>query len=99
MVNNIIYHNISNDIYTLQYVNKKRGEDAIKEFGVLERFNGILVHDHFVMYYNYGNGNGECNVHALRYLKGVTDFTNYEWTKKLSDLLFLKKFYVPFLNN
>ena len=80
-------HNISNDKYTLQYVSKKRGEKAIKDFGLLEKFNGILVHDHFIMYYNYGSGNAECNVHALRYLKGVTDFTEHKWAKKLSELL------------
>ena len=80
-------HNISNDKYTLQYVSKKRGEKAIKDFGLLEKFNGILVHDHFIMYYNYGSGNTECNVHALRYLKGVTDFTEHKWAKKLSELL------------
>ena len=80
-------HNISNTKYTLQYVSEKRGEKAIKDFGFLENFNGILVHDHFIMYYNYGNGNAECNVHALRYLKGVTDFTKHKWAEKLSNLL------------
>ena len=80
-------HNISNDKYTLQYVSKKRGEKAIKDFGLLKQFNGILVHDHFIMYYNYGSENAECNVHALRYLKGVTDFTEHKWAKKLSFLL------------
>ncbi len=80
-------HNISNGEYTLQYVSKKRGEKAIKDFGLLKQFNGILVHDHFIMYYNYGSGNAECNVHALRYLKGVTDFTEHKWAKKLSELL------------
>ena len=87
-------HNISNGEYTLQYVSQKRGEKAIKDFGLaikdfglLKQFNGILVHDHFIMYYNYGSGNAECNVHALRYLKGVTDFTEHKWAKKLSELL------------
>ena len=74
-------HNISNTKYTLQYVSEKRGEKAIKDFGFLENFNGILVHDHFIMYYNYGNGNAECNVHALRYLKGVTILLNINWLK------------------
>lgn len=80
-------HNISNNQYTLQYVHQKRGEKAIKDFGFLKDFHGILVHDHFSMYYNYGAGNAECNVHALRYLKGVSDFSNHQWAKKLSDLL------------
>ena len=82
-----LMENISNDRYTLQYTNKKRGETAIKEFGFLEKFNGTLVHDHFIMYYNYGNGNAECNVHALRYLKGVSDFTEHKWSGDLSNLL------------
>ena len=56
-------HSISNDTYTLQYVNKKRGEDAIKEFGFLKDYQGILVHDHFLMHYNYRIDHGECNVH------------------------------------
>ena len=38
------------------------------------------------MYYNYGNGNAECNVHALRYLKGVSDFTEHQWAGKLSEV-------------
>lgn len=80
-------HNISNAQYTLQYLHSKRGETAIKDFGLLKDFHGILVHDHFIMYYNYGAGNAECNVHALRYLKGVTDFTNHQWAQKLSNLL------------
>ena len=80
-------HNISNDKYTLQYVSKKRGEKAIKEFGFLENYHGILIHDHFIMYYKYGSGNAECNVHALRYLKGVTDFTEHKWAGKMSDLI------------
>ena len=80
-------HNISNHQYTLQYVHSKRGEKEIKDFGLLKDFHGILVHDYFRMYYNYGAGNFKCNVHALRYLKGVTDFTNHQWAKKLFNLL------------
>lgn len=80
-------HSISNDTHTLQYVNKKRGENAIKEFGFLEHFQGILVHDHFTMYYKYGVDHAECNVHILRYLNGVCEFTNHTWAKKMKELL------------
>ena len=80
-------HSISNDTHTLQYVNKKRGEDAIKEFGFLENYQGILVHDHFMMYYSYGIDNAECNVHILRYLNGVCEFTNHTWSKQMKELL------------
>ena len=39
------------------------------------------------MYYNYGTDNAECNVHVLRYLNAVSEFTNHAWAKKLHDLL------------
>ncbi|MDE5539983.1 MAG: IS66 family transposase [Bacilli bacterium] len=80
-------HNISNETHTLQYVNKKRGEDAIKEFDFLEKYQGILVHDHFSMYYNYGIGHAECNVHITKYLNGVIDFTTHTWAKQMKELL------------
>ncbi len=80
-------HSISNDTHTLQYINKKRGEDAIKEFGFLESYQGIIVHDHFLMYYNYGIDHAECNVHILRYLNGVCEFTTHTWASKMKALL------------
>ena len=80
-------HNISNGTHTLQYVTKHRSQDAVDEFGFLKSYKGILVHDHYTMYYNYGTGNAECNVHALRYLNGVCEFTNHNWAKELKELL------------
>jgi hypothetical protein len=68
-------------------VSENRGKKAVDEFGFLNKYKGILVHDHFTMYYNYGTGNAECNVHALRYLKAVSEFTKHEWAKELSELL------------
>jgi len=64
-------HNISDGLHTLQYVTKHRSQDDIDEFGFLKVYKGIIVHDHYTMYYNYGIDNAECNVHILRYLNGV----------------------------
>ncbi len=80
-------HNVSNGTHTLQYVTKHRSSDDIDDFGFLKEYKGIIVHDHYKMYYNYGVDNAECNVHVLRYLNGVTEFTNHSWAKKLKDLL------------
>ena len=80
-------HNISDGLHTLQYVTMHRSQDDIDEFGFLKKYKGIIVHDHYVMYYNYGADNAECNVHVLRYLNGVSEFTNHTWAKKLKDLL------------
>lgn len=53
----------------------------------MREYKGIIVHDHYKMYYNYGADNAECNVHVLRYLNAVTEFTNHTWAKELHDLL------------
>jgi hypothetical protein len=34
---------------------------------------GTIVHDHDRSYYNFGTRHAECNVHILRYLKGVCE--------------------------
>ena len=80
-------HNVSNGTHTLQYVTKHRSQEDIDEFGFLKQFKGIIIHDHYMMYYNYGSDNAECNVHVLRYLNGVTEFTDHKWAKELKDLL------------
>lgn len=80
-------HNISNGTHTLQYVTKHRSQEDVDDFGFLSKFKGIIVHDHYVMYYNYGADNAECNVHVLRYLNAVTQFTVHNWAKQLKGLL------------
>lgn len=80
-------HNISNGTHTLQYVTKHRSQEDIDDFGFLKQYKGIIVHDHYSLYYNYGIDNAECNVHVLRYLNGVTEFTNHAWAKKMRELL------------
>ncbi len=80
-------HNISDELHTLQYITKHRSQDDVDKFGFLKVYKGILVHDHYSMYYNYGGNNAECNVHVLRYLNGVCEFTNHTWAKELKELL------------
>ena len=86
-------HNISNDKYTLQYVGKTRGKITVDEFGFLKDYKGILVHDHFTMYFGYGIDNAECNVHILRYLKGIEEYTNHKWGTKMKKFLLSAKEY------
>ena len=74
-------------MHTLQYVTKHRSQDDIDEFGFLKAYKGIVVHDHYSLYYNYGADNAECNVHILRYLNAVTEFTNHKWANDLKFLL------------
>ena len=83
---NYYINNVSNGEYTLQYITKHRNMEDIDEFGFLRQYKGILVHDHYKMYYNYGINNAECNVHTLRYLNAVSEFTNHKWAKELKSL-------------
>ena len=56
---------------------KHRSQEDIDEFCFLREYNRIILHDHYKMYYNYGIDNAEYNVHVLRYLNAVTEFTNH----------------------
>jgi transposase-like protein len=84
-------HTVSNGFYTLQYVTKSRSKEDVEAFGFLSMYKGIIVHDHYRLYYNYGSDNAECNVHILRYLNGVTSFTEHSWAKELKELLLQMK--------
>jgi transposase-like protein/cell division protein FtsB len=84
-------HNASTKKYTFQDAHKKRGSEAINEIGFLKNYCGIIVNDHYLTYYNYGQGNAECNVHISRYLKNITEITKHEWANKFLDLLYTVK--------
>jgi len=80
-------HNYSNEKYTLQYVHKNKTKKAMEELGFLPNYFGTLIHDHNKVQYNFGIKHSECNVHILRYLKAVEDFTKHQWAKDMADLL------------
>ena len=40
---------------------------------VIDGYGGTIVHDHDTAYYRFGARHAECNVHILRYLKGVKE--------------------------
>lgn len=80
-------HNYSNDTYTLQYVHETKSKKAMEELGFLPNYLGALIHDHNSVQYNFGVNHGECNVHILRYLKAIDDFTKHIWSKDMAELL------------
>ena len=47
---------------------EKRGSEAMNDFGVIPEFKGVLVHDHWKPYYQYGCLHALCNAHHLREL-------------------------------
>lgn len=52
------------------YARKKKGHAGIKN-SVIEKYRGILVHDHDKTFNHYGSDHQECLAHIMRYLKGV----------------------------
>lgn len=65
-------HVLCSKKYSHYYVHEHRGDEAIKEVGLIGELKNVLVHDHFSPYYDYTNvKHAECNAHILRYLKGL----------------------------
>lgn len=49
-----------------------------------ENYQGILVHDHELTFYNYGSDHQECLAHVLRYLKdSMQNEANLTWSTKM----------------
>lgn len=80
-------HVVSNDQYTLLSSANTRGASAVEKIGVLSKYMGTLVHDHYTMYYNYGIKHQEFNSHILRYLKSITEIEKNGWSLDMSNLL------------
>lgn len=77
----------NNDNCTLYQASKSKGLAPLGE-SLLPDFTGIIIHDHDVSYYNFGAGHAECNVHILRYLKGVCENEpNKLWAPAMIKLL------------
>lgn len=66
---------------------EKKDLETLKETGILSRFSGTFVHDHETAMYHFGTGNGECNVHLLRYLQKNTEESGNAWSGDLAELL------------
>ncbi|MFH7321643.1 IS66 family transposase [Desulfurivibrio sp. D14AmB] len=80
-------HSASNDRHTCYMPHPKRGGEAMDDMGILPRFNGILCHDHWKPYYNYGAGHALCNAHHLRELERAWEQDGQQWAKQMAALL------------
>ena len=80
-------HSISNETWTYFYPHNSRGKDAIEEMGVLPFYNGILCHDYYTAYYEYGSSHALCNSHHLRELESSIEQDAQNWSKLMKKLL------------
>lgn len=65
---------------------KSKAVDALEKIAFLEKFTGILIHDHETALYHFGTDHGECNVHIIRYLRKNTEETGHKWSGEMKEL-------------
>ena len=66
-------HVLCNASLTAYFVHAKRGAEALAAFGLLIRFFGVLVHDHWRAYALFDCLHAFCNAHHLRELIAIAE--------------------------
>jgi transposase len=81
-------HVATADKYVHYSVHEKRGYLAMDAAGILPRFSGIAVHDHWKPYWHYSDcRHALCNAHHLRELRYCEQLTGGVWAIELRHLL------------
>ena len=77
--------------WTYLKTHQKRGKEAMDDMGVLGvlvKYNGILMHDHWKAYFQYIHINHVlCNAHHLRELEKAFEMENQKWAKTMKEFL------------
>jgi transposase len=69
----------ANATTTLLTANARKNDEGIRRDGILERFRGILSHDHDAKLYKYAGKHATCCEHLCRELKGMEELCMVEW--------------------
>ena len=80
-------HSVSSKLWSYFYPHEKRGREAMDEMGVLPKFTGTLVHDHWKPYYTYSCKHALCNAHHIRELTYAAEEENQKWAANMRELL------------
>ena len=73
---------------TYYHVDPKRGKDGMQAGGILPKFTGNAVHDHWKPYLKFDQcQHSFCNAHHLRELDFVTEQYQQPWAEELAQLL------------
>ncbi|GAG70072.1 unnamed protein product, partial [marine sediment metagenome] len=80
-------HVICTKNVTFLFPHETRGLEANHAMGVLPFFNGILCHDHWKAYFQFGSGHVLCNAHHLRELERAKEQDQQYWADILQTFL------------
>ena len=83
-------HTLSSQLFTYQFVHKKRGQEAFhSKNSILESLTNWLIHDCWSSYFKLENPkHGLCGAHLIRELQGVIDNNeNNKWANDLKKYL------------
>src|SRR5579872_3240476 len=80
-------HSVSSKLWSYFYPHEKRGREAMDEMGVLPKFIGTLIHDHWKPYYIYSCNHGLCNAHHIRELTYAHEEDKQAWAANMKLLL------------
>lgn len=78
-------HTIATGLLTLLVAHPKRGVEAMRDMGILESFEGTVVHDGWKSYETIGSfDHAQCGAHFLRHLDSAAEVVfNKDWAAKL----------------
>ena len=85
-------HVASSETATFFGMHTKRGQEAINEFDILPKFQGIACHDHWFPYFAYAQvQHSLCNAHHLRELTFIYEQEKEEWAGEMKQFLLMSK--------
>jgi hypothetical protein len=72
---------------SIYFARENKGHKGIEGTPV-EQYHGILVHDHDITFFSYGDKHQECLSHVIRYLKNsIENEPNLTWNKQMLELV------------
>lgn len=80
-------HVFSTSLLTCFHIDKKRGFEGMTRSGLLDRFNGNLMHDFLSSYYRLLCRHFLCNAHSLRELTYLHEEMDQPWAGDMIGLL------------